>query len=85
MSEERARNSPTARAQAHTFALRALEALGSPFSGTVELHFTYDEEFGGLLGPGYLLRTGATKPDLASAPASPMPSSRPATAACGSK
>jgi len=49
----------------YTFALRALEALGRPLSGTVELHFTYDEEYGGLLGPGYLLRTGATKPDLA--------------------
>jgi succinyl-diaminopimelate desuccinylase len=48
-----------------TFALRALEALGRPLSGTVELHFTYDEEFGGLLGPAYLLRSGATKPDLA--------------------
>ena len=45
--------------------LRALEKLGRPLGGTVELHFTYDEEFGGLLGPGYLLRTGATKPDLA--------------------
>ena len=50
---------------AYTFALRALERLGQPLNGTVELHFTYDEEFGGLLGPGYLLRTGATKPDLA--------------------
>jgi succinyl-diaminopimelate desuccinylase len=49
----------------YTFALRALEVLGRPLAGTVELHFTYDEEFGGLLGPGYLLRTGATKPDLA--------------------
>jgi succinyl-diaminopimelate desuccinylase len=49
----------------YTFALRALEALGPPLAGAVELHFTYDEEFGGLLGPGYLLRTGATKPDLA--------------------
>ena len=38
---------------------------GGRCAGTVELHFTYDEEFGGLLGPGYLLRTGATKPDLA--------------------
>src|SRR5262249_19425436 len=49
----------------YTFALRALEAAGRPARGTVELHFTYDEEYGGLLGPGYLLRTGATKPDLA--------------------
>jgi acetylornithine deacetylase/succinyl-diaminopimelate desuccinylase-like protein len=49
----------------YTFALRALEKLGRPLAGTVELHFTYDEEFGGLLGPAHLLRTGATKPDLA--------------------
>jgi acetylornithine deacetylase/succinyl-diaminopimelate desuccinylase-like protein len=49
----------------YTFALRALEKLGRPLKGTIELHFTYDEEFGGLLGPGHLLRTGATKPDLA--------------------
>jgi succinyl-diaminopimelate desuccinylase len=49
----------------YTFALRALEALGRPLAGAVALHFTYDEEFGGLLGPGYLLRTGATRPDLA--------------------
>ncbi|MCX7230284.1 MAG: M20/M25/M40 family metallo-hydrolase [Burkholderiales bacterium] len=47
----------------YTFALRALEALGAPLKGAVELHFTYDEEFGGELGPGFLLRTGATKPD----------------------
>ena len=33
-----------------TFALRALEALGLPLAGGVELHFTYDEEFGGELG-----------------------------------
>jgi len=52
----------------YTFALRALEALGRPLAGAVELHFTYDEEFGGLLGPGTLLRTGATKPDLAIGP-----------------
>jgi len=30
----------------------------------VELHFTYDEEFGGELGPGWLLKQGLTKPDL---------------------
>jgi acetylornithine deacetylase/succinyl-diaminopimelate desuccinylase-like protein len=30
----------------------------------VELHFTYDEEFGGELGPGWLLKNGLTKPDL---------------------
>ena len=35
-----------------TFALRALESLGAKLHGSVELHFTYDEEFGGELGPG---------------------------------
>lgn len=48
----------------YTFALRALEAVAKPSSGAVELHFTYDEEFGGLLGPGWLLKQGLTKPDL---------------------
>ncbi|WP_258128988.1 M20 family metallopeptidase [Achromobacter anxifer] len=48
----------------YTFALRALEAVARPSRGAVELHFTYDEEFGGLLGPGWLLSQGLTKPDL---------------------
>ena len=48
----------------YTFALRALEALQRPLKGGVELHFTYDEEFGGELGPGWLLKQGLTKPDL---------------------
>ncbi|MBL0420833.1 ArgE/DapE family deacylase [Ramlibacter sp. AW1] len=47
-----------------TFAVRALESLGLPLHGGVELHFTYDEEFGGELGPGWLLRHGLTRPDL---------------------
>jgi len=47
-----------------TFALRALEALGLPLKGGVELHFTYDEEFGGEMGPGWLLNNHLTKPDL---------------------
>lgn len=47
-----------------TFALRALESLKAPLKGGVELHFTYDEEFGGELGPGWLLAKGLTKPDL---------------------
>jgi len=47
----------------YTFALRALEALGAPLRGGVELIFTYDEEFGGELGPGWLLQKGLTKPD----------------------
>jgi succinyl-diaminopimelate desuccinylase len=48
----------------YTFALRALESLQAKLAGAVELHFTYDEEFGGELGPGWLLREGITKPDL---------------------
>jgi succinyl-diaminopimelate desuccinylase len=47
-----------------TFATRALEALGAPLKGGVELYFTYDEEFGGELGPGWLLAKGLIKPDL---------------------
>jgi succinyl-diaminopimelate desuccinylase len=46
------------------FAVRALESLGAPLKGSVELHFTYDEEFGGEMGPGWLLKKGLTKPDL---------------------
>ena len=48
----------------YTFATRAIEALGLPLSGGVELYFTYDEEFGGELGPGWLLKKGIVKPDL---------------------
>ena len=47
-----------------TFAVRALESLGARLKGCVELHFTYDEEFGGELGPGWLLRNKLTRPDL---------------------
>jgi acetylornithine deacetylase/succinyl-diaminopimelate desuccinylase family protein len=47
-----------------TFAVRALEAVAKPTHGNVELHFTYDEEFGGEKGPGWLLAQGLTKPDL---------------------
>jgi acetylornithine deacetylase/succinyl-diaminopimelate desuccinylase family protein len=51
-----------------TFELRAVEALQSKqqlaLKGNVELHFTYDEEFGGEKGPGWLLDKGLTKPDL---------------------
>jgi succinyl-diaminopimelate desuccinylase len=47
----------------YVFAARALEALGVPLKGGLELHFTYDEEFGGLLGPGWLLAQGLTRPD----------------------
>jgi succinyl-diaminopimelate desuccinylase len=48
----------------YIFAVRALEALGVSLKGGVELHFTYDEEFGGLLGPGWLLEQKLTKPDF---------------------
>ena len=48
----------------YTFAVRALESLGVPLNGGVELHFTYDEEYGGELGPGWLLAHGLTQPDL---------------------
>ena len=47
-----------------TFAVRALESLQAKLNGSVELHFTYDEEWGGELGPGWLLKKGLTKPDL---------------------
>ena len=48
----------------YTFAVRAIETLRARLQGAVELHFTYDEEFGGELGPGWLLRNQLTKPDL---------------------
>src|SRR6185312_8427593 len=47
-----------------TFAVRALEAVAKPNKGSIELHFTYDEEFGGILGPGWLLKHKHTRPDL---------------------
>ncbi len=49
----------------YTFALRALRTVAAPLAGSVELHFTYDEEFGGELGPGWLLARRLSKPDLA--------------------
>jgi acetylornithine deacetylase/succinyl-diaminopimelate desuccinylase-like protein len=48
----------------YTFAVRALESLKAALKGGVELHFTYDEEFGGELGPGWLLKNKLTKPDF---------------------
>jgi succinyl-diaminopimelate desuccinylase len=47
-----------------TFAIRALESLDAKLAGGVELHVTYDEEFGGEVGPDWLLKKGLTKPDL---------------------
>jgi acetylornithine deacetylase/succinyl-diaminopimelate desuccinylase family protein len=49
----------------YAFALRALEASGLALKGAVELHFTYDEEAGGEIGPGWLLAQKLTKPDYA--------------------
>ncbi|MFG1464131.1 M20/M25/M40 family metallo-hydrolase [Xanthobacter sp. DSM 24535] len=46
-------------------AVRDAARAGATFAGTVELHFTYDEEMGGLLGPGWLLAQGISKPDYA--------------------
>jgi succinyl-diaminopimelate desuccinylase len=48
----------------YTFAVRALEAVAKPTKGSVELLFTYDEEFGGEVGPAWLLQHNIIKPDL---------------------
>jgi succinyl-diaminopimelate desuccinylase len=50
----------------YAFALAALRDLhGHALRGAVELHFTYDEEMGGELGPRWLLARGLTRPDFA--------------------
>ena len=49
----------------YTWALLALKASGARLGGCVELHFTYDEETGGNIGPKWLLEQGVVKPDLA--------------------
>ncbi len=51
----------------YTFALLALRHLAEreALAGTVELHFTYDEEVSGNLGPKWLLDANLTKPDFA--------------------
>jgi succinyl-diaminopimelate desuccinylase len=48
----------------YAFAVRALEAVAKPSKGSVELLFTYDEEFGGEVGPAWLLKHNIIKPDL---------------------
>ena len=48
----------------YAFAVRALEAVTKPTHGSVELLFTYDEEFGGEVGPAWLLKHKIIKPDL---------------------
>lgn len=47
----------------YAYALQALKQAAVPLRGTVELHLTFDEETGGLLGPGWLLDNGIVKPD----------------------
>lgn len=42
-----------------------MEQSGVPLHGTVELHFTYDEEIGGEIGPKRLIEQHLSKPDLA--------------------
>ncbi|WP_164076205.1 M20/M25/M40 family metallo-hydrolase, partial [Stenotrophomonas maltophilia] len=46
-------------------ALIEAEKRGAKLNGTVELHFTYDEETGGDIGPKWLLDQGLSKPDYA--------------------
>lgn len=52
----------------YTWALLALielEKQGVPLHGAVELHFTFDEEVGGHIGPKRLLQERLSKPDFA--------------------
>ena len=49
----------------YAFALQALIGSGLALRGAVELHFTYDEEAGGEIGPAWLLARGIVKPDYA--------------------
>lgn len=44
-------------------ALRRAAENGTSLAGTVELHFTYDEEIGGTVGPQWILEQGLSKPD----------------------
>lgn len=48
----------------YTFAVRALESLGVELNGGIELMFTYDEEFGGEVGPAWILKNQLSKADL---------------------
>ena len=48
----------------YAFAIRALEAVAKPAKGQIDLLLTYDEEFGGEVGPGWLLAHNLTRPDL---------------------
>ena len=48
----------------YAFALLALRESNLPLTGAVELHFTYDEEVGGEIGPKWILDNGLSNPDL---------------------
>ena len=48
----------------YAFAIRALEAVTQPTRGQIDLLLTYDEEFGGEVGPAWLLAHQLTTPDL---------------------
>ncbi|MEO6928871.1 MAG: M20/M25/M40 family metallo-hydrolase [Casimicrobiaceae bacterium] len=52
----------------YAYALRALAAEAQPTRGSIELHVTYDEEFGGRYGPQWLLAQGIVGPDYALCP-----------------
>jgi succinyl-diaminopimelate desuccinylase len=49
----------------YAFALLALQANPAGLDGGVELHFTFDEEAGGVLGPKWLIDRGLTRASLA--------------------
>jgi acetylornithine deacetylase/succinyl-diaminopimelate desuccinylase-like protein len=52
----------------YAYALLALQELaksGHALNGSLELHFTYDEEVGGETGPRWLLAEGLSRPDYA--------------------
>jgi len=47
----------------YAFALKGLIESGVALKGAVELHFTYDEEAGGAIGPALILERGLSRPD----------------------
>ena len=49
----------------YAFALLALGENSAGLEGGIELHFTYDEEAGGAIGPKWLIDQGLTKATLA--------------------
>jgi succinyl-diaminopimelate desuccinylase len=49
----------------YAYALLALRQSGAKLRGAVELHFTYDEEAGGAIGPQWLIEQKLTRPDFA--------------------